>query len=69
MFTSDVLAYYKGSRTEIAKALDITPQAVSQWKELVPPLSAAKLAKLTNGRLKFDPYQYDSHNVRGERSA
>lgn len=32
------------------------------WNELVPPLSAAKLAKRSKGKLKFDPDEYQYVN-------
>lgn len=61
MLTSEALKVF-GTPVAIAETLGITPQAVYQWKELVPPISAAKLAKHSRGRLKFDPYMYDDWN-------
>jgi hypothetical protein len=63
MFTSEALKVYK-TRKAIAEALQISESAVYQWDEMVPPLSAAKLAKRSKGRLKFDPDRYDTWNAR-----
>lgn len=69
MFTKDALRVFK-SKKAIADTLGISPTAVSQWDEdgLVPPLSAAKLAKRSRGKLKFDPDMYDNWNQK-KRSA
>lgn len=65
MYTTEAIRVY-GSKKAIADALEISPTAVSQWDEegLVPPLSAAKLAKRSRGKLKFDPDMYDNWNTR-----
>lgn len=63
MLVSEAVSVY-GSKVAIAEALGISPSAVSQWDEMVPPLSAAKLAKRSRGRLKFDPDRYDDWNQR-----
>lgn len=61
MFTSDAMKVF-GSAAEIATVLGISRQAVSQWADLVPPLSAARLAKASDGKLEFDPDLYDQWN-------
>jgi hypothetical protein len=63
MLKSDVISHY-GSAPKVAEALGLTKAAVYAWDELVPPLSAAKLHKLTRGRLRFDPDVYDGWNNR-----
>jgi DNA-binding transcriptional regulator YdaS (Cro superfamily) len=63
MFTSDVLSYF-GSPSAVAERLGITRQAVGQWKELVPPLSASRLSALSKGKLKFNPELYTDWNTR-----
>jgi len=63
MFTSDALQVFK-TKTALARAAGVTTQAVSQWKELVPPVSAAKLAAASGGKLKFDPSLYETWNKR-----
>ena len=64
MLKSDALRYFK-TGTALAKALGISKGAVSNWgkdlpkeKQLVPPLQAARIERLTYGNLKFDPDQY-----------
>jgi hypothetical protein len=57
MYTSDAVRVV-GSKSAIADSLGISRQAVNKWGDLVPPLSAAKLAK-RHKRLKFDPDLYD----------
>ncbi len=61
MLKSKAVEHY-GSQRAVADALGISESAVAQWKDLVPPLSAAKLAKRSRGKLKFDPDIYDSWN-------
>jgi transcriptional repressor of cell division inhibition gene dicB len=68
MFTSDAIVVF-GSPSAIAKKIGVSRQAVGQWGELVPPLSAAKLAKVSQGKLKFDPDLYEEWNNRGQRPA
>ena len=57
MKKTDTLAYF-GSGIEVARALGLTRGAVSNWGELVPPLSAARLHDLTRGKLIFNPSDY-----------
>lgn len=57
MRVADALKLY-GSHRAIAEVLKISANAVYQWDELVPPLSAARLAKRSKGKLKFDPDVY-----------
>ena len=45
MKTKDALSRY-ASKAELAKALGITPQAISQWGEDMPELQALKLEKI-----------------------
>lgn len=63
MFTSDAIEHF-GSRAAVAETLDISRQAVGQWGELVPPLSAARLALASDGALTFDPSLYSDWNTR-----
>jgi hypothetical protein len=47
-----------GNQAKIARAVGISRQAVSQWGEFVPPAIAALLAKISGGKLIFDPSSY-----------
>lgn len=68
MLTSDAIEFF-GSVTETAKAAEVSSQAVSQWKDLVPPLSASRLAIASKGKLKYDPNLYASWNNRTQKIA
>lgn len=63
MFTSDAIEHF-GTSAAVAAALDISRQAVGQWGDLVPPLSAARLALASDGALIFDPNLYGDWNNR-----
>ena len=45
--------YFKG-KSNLAKALGISPSSVSQWPDDVPELRAYQIERLTNGVLKAD---------------
>lgn len=62
MRKSDVLAHY-GSSNEVAKALDISRQAVEKWPAVVPEGSAYKLQVITNEALRVDPALYAKPNI------
>ncbi|MDO4641691.1 MAG: Cro/CI family transcriptional regulator [Neisseria sp.] len=49
----DVLKYY-GTRTAIAKALRISPSAITQWPDIIPEKQAYKLERITKGGLTVD---------------
>lgn len=57
MLTASVIEYF-GRQVDVAKALGIGRAAVWKWGEMVPPLRAAQIDRLTRGKLKFDPSQY-----------
>lgn len=63
MLTADVVAYF-GSKTAVARELNIGKAAVSKWDEdgRVPPLRAAQLHRKTHGKLKFNPDDYADWN-------
>lgn len=67
MYTETAIKHY-GTVQRVAEALGISANAVYQWDELVPPLSAAKLSKRSKGRLKFDPDLYDSWNSKRRKA-
>jgi DNA-binding transcriptional regulator YdaS (Cro superfamily) len=51
MITEDAVLYFKG-KSKLAKALSISPAAVSQWGAKVPKLRQFELERLTQGRLR-----------------
>lgn len=64
MRKTDVVKYYGGTESTIAKVLGISRQAVNQWPAQVPKKWALELADLTAGNecngvvLKFDREAY-----------
>ena len=52
MLKHEAIKYF-GSQTNLAKKLKINQAAVSQWGELVPPLRAYEIERLTKGKLTF----------------
>jgi DNA-binding transcriptional regulator YdaS (Cro superfamily) len=57
MKTQDAIEHF-GSAAALARAVNITRAAVSQWGELVPLASAVRIEKLTNGALTLDLEAY-----------
>lgn len=58
-----VIAEY-GSQAAVARALGIKQPSVSEWPDRIPELSAIKLDRLTNGKLKYDPLVYENEGIR-----
>ncbi|WP_354004558.1 Cro/CI family transcriptional regulator [Aeromonas caviae] len=54
MKKSDAINYY-GSAAELAKRLNITESAISQWGDTIPQGRAYQIEVLTGGALKADP--------------
>ena len=59
MYKNDVLKFY-GTSIAVAKALRISPSAITQWAEIIPEKQAYKLERLTKGALTYDPDLYKS---------
>ena len=53
MLTETALKHFK-TQAAIARALDISPAAVSKWPEIVPLESATALEIITSGELQVD---------------
>lgn len=58
MRKKDVIEHY-GTEAEVARALEISRQAVNNWPDIVPEPTAYKIQVLTNNKLKVDPKLYD----------
>ena len=54
----DTAVDHFGSDVALARALNISRQAVSKWGEIIPEGVAYKLQVLTAGRLVVDPGLY-----------
>ena len=51
---ADVINYF-GSAAELARKLNISEAAISQWGESIPQVRAYQIEVLTGGKLKADP--------------
>ena len=58
MLKGDVLKFF-GSKSVTAQQLDVSPSAVTQWKDIIPEKQAYKVEKITNGTLKVNPSLYN----------
>lgn len=57
MKKSLAIAFY-GGMGNVAKALNISRQAVEQWPQLIPEGSAYKLQVVSGDKLLVDPMEY-----------
>ena len=57
MKKNEAIEYY-GGVIQLAAALGIKPQSVSQWGELIPEGRAYKIEVLTDGHLKVNKADY-----------
>lgn len=58
MKKSDVISHFDDNQAEVARALDISKQAIQDWDEIIPEGMAYKLQVITGGRLQVDPSVY-----------
>jgi transcriptional repressor of cell division inhibition gene dicB len=69
MLKAAALTHFGGSQIALARALNITKSAVSQWPSLIPLKSALRLQALTKGALYVDMTAYQLPELpRGRRS-
>ncbi|EGO8352082.1 hypothetical protein E0V34_08905 [Escherichia coli] len=66
MKTQDAVAFF-GTKAKIARALDVSQVAVTQWGAIVPKGRALELEKLTDGALKCDLSLYKNHSRKNKR--
>lgn len=62
MYTCEAVRHF-GNKTKLAEALEVTSGYVSQWGDLVPELQAARLEKITQGVLIYEPSLYADSKV------
>lgn len=62
MTKDQALAYFNGSQSELARALDMSQSTISRWKK-VPLQRQFELEALTKGRLQADKL-FAGKNVR-----
>lgn len=59
MYKRDVLSHY-GTLVELAKILNISPSAISQWKEIIPERQAYRIQRLSGNVLTVNPELYSA---------
>ncbi|WP_346827749.1 Cro/CI family transcriptional regulator [Serratia inhibens] len=57
MYKSDAIEYF-GNLTKLAQAAGVKLPSASAWGDLIPEKRAARLERLTDGALKYDPALY-----------
>lgn len=57
MLTQTVVDHF-GSKTLLARALQISPASVSGWGEIIPEKQAFRLERITDGVLQYDYRMY-----------
>lgn len=55
MKTEEAIKHFGGKKIELARALKISPSAVTMWGEEIPLLRQYQLERITKGALKADP--------------
>ncbi|RNM07734.1 MULTISPECIES: Cro/CI family transcriptional regulator [Dickeya] len=61
MFKNDAIKFF-GSKTKLAIAAGVSQASVSRWGDVIPERRAARLDRVTNGALRYDPDLYQRHN-------
>lgn len=59
MKKSDAVAHF-GSSVKLAKAINVTKGAISQWGEVVPLGRAYQIELITKGKLKVEEFKQAS---------
>jgi DNA-binding transcriptional regulator YdaS (Cro superfamily) len=59
MTKTEAIKHY-GRAIDLARALGVTPAAVSTWGEIMPERQALKLERITGGVLRYDPMAYSA---------
>jgi hypothetical protein len=57
MYKKDVINHFNGAQA-IAKALEISKQAISGWGDVIPRGAAYEIESITDGELKVDRAVY-----------
>ncbi|MFV9067746.1 Cro/CI family transcriptional regulator [Serratia fonticola] len=61
MYKTDAVKHF-GNLTKLAQAAGVKLPSASAWGELIPEKRAARLERLTNGALIYDPALYTGEN-------
>lgn len=57
MLTEDAVKFF-GNKTKLAEAAGVSQASVSRWGKQIPERRAARLDRLTDGELSYDPEAY-----------
>lgn len=68
MQKKQLIANFLGVKN-VADALGIKGQAVSQWPALVPELQALRIDWMTDGIVQYDPRPYDEKREKNRKAA
>jgi len=63
-----VIEFFDGKQINVAKALNVSKGAVSQWGRIIPEPQAMKLERLTGGALVYDPGLYEKTATNDDQS-
>ncbi|MCO7217871.1 MULTISPECIES: Cro/CI family transcriptional regulator [Halomonas] len=55
MTTADAIKYFGGKKIDLARAIGVSPSAITQWGEDVPTLRQYQIERLSKGKLKARP--------------
>jgi len=58
-----------GSVKELAAMLNISVQAVYDWPDVIPEAMAARLDRITNGKLRYDHEFYMAYKNERKKAA
>ncbi|WJV61090.1 Cro/CI family transcriptional regulator [Pectobacteriaceae bacterium C52] len=61
MYKTDAIKYF-GNLTKLAEAAGVKLPSASAWGEIIPERRAARLERITNGALKYDPALYQNRD-------
>ena len=58
-----VIAHFDGNASAVARVLGISPQAVTDWPDIIPEGRAYQLQVITAGKLAVDPSVYEKRRT------
>ena len=59
MQKADVIQHFGGKQKNVVTALNCSKGTVSAWRSRIPEKVAGRLDKLTDGKLLYDPKDYE----------
>lgn len=55
MKTQEAIQHFGGRKIDLAKAIGVSPSAITQWGEVPPMLRQFQIERITGGKLKAQP--------------